>query len=106
MVVGTVFFFLLSFIGRVAVARHLSVEEFGDFNLGLALAGLVSLVALLGLHQAVARTLAENRDPAARRRVIRWAASITVVTALLSSALVFVLPARSRASSTRRGRPS
>lgn len=90
MVVGTIFFFLLSFIGRVAVARHLSVEEFGDFNLGLALAGLLSLVALLGLHQAVARTIAEHRDPASRRRVIRWAMSITVVTAVASSALVFL----------------
>lgn len=91
MVVGTVLLFLLSFIGRVAVARHLSVDAFGAFNLGLALAGLLSLVALLGLHQAVARTLAENRDPAARRRVIRWAASITVVTSVLASALVFLL---------------
>jgi O-antigen/teichoic acid export membrane protein len=91
MVVGTILLFLLSFIGRVAVARHLSVEDFGDFNLGLALAGLLSLVALLGLHQAVARTLAENKDPAARRRVIRWAASITVVTALASTLLVYLL---------------
>jgi O-antigen/teichoic acid export membrane protein len=91
MVIGTIFFFLLNFLGRVAVARHLSVNDFGDFNLGLALAGLLSLVALLGLHQAVARTLAENRDPAARRRVIRWAASITIATSLLASALVYLL---------------
>ncbi len=91
MVVGTVVLFLLSFLGRVAIARHLSVEAFGDFNLGLALAGLLTLIALLGLHQAVARTLAENPDPATRRRVIRWAATITVVTATVASALVWLL---------------
>jgi O-antigen/teichoic acid export membrane protein len=91
MVVGTVVLFLLAFIGRVAVARHLSVNDFGSFNLGLALAGLLSLLALMGLHQAVARTLAENRDPATRRRVVRWAAFITTMMSVVVSTLVFVL---------------
>jgi O-antigen/teichoic acid export membrane protein len=91
MVVGTIVLFLLAFIGRVAIARNLSVDQFGSFNLGLSLAGLLSLVALLGLHQAVARTLAEHRDPATRRRVIRWAATITTVMSLSVSVFVFVL---------------
>ena len=89
MVFGTMALLLLNFIGRVYTARHLSLEEFGDFNLGLALAGLLALVALVGLHQAMARTIAENPDPAVRRRIIRWAAGITAVTALASSALVY-----------------
>jgi O-antigen/teichoic acid export membrane protein len=91
MVLGTFVFFLLSFVGRVLVARHLSPELFGDFNLGLALAGLLSLVALLGLHQAVARTIADAKDPAVRRRVIRWAAFITIGMATVSSAAVYLL---------------
>ena len=74
MVVGTILLLFLSLIGRVAVARNLSLVEFGDFNLGLSFAGLLSLVALLGLHQAVARSLAERADPAARRDPIRWTA--------------------------------
>jgi len=94
MVIGTVLLLLLSFIGRVAVARHLTLEAFGDFNLGLSLAGLLSLVALLGLHQAVARTLAERTDPAARRHLIRWTASVTVVAAIVTSTLVFLLAGR------------
>ncbi|MGD0250202.1 MAG: flippase, partial [Thermoplasmata archaeon] len=91
MVVGTIVLFLLAFIGRVAIARNLSVNDFGSFNLGLSLAGLLSLVALMGLHQAVARTLAERPDPAVRRRVIRWAATITTVTSIAASTIVFVL---------------
>jgi len=89
MVVGTVLLLLLSFVGRVATARHLSVEAFGDFNLGLSFAGLLSLVALFGLHQAVARSLAENPDPAMRRRLIEWTAVVTAVMAALTSALVY-----------------
>jgi len=89
MVFGTFALLLLNFIGRVYIARHMSVPQFGDFNLGLALAGLLALVALVGLHQAMARTIAENPDPALRRRVIRWAAVITGITAFTSSALVY-----------------
>ncbi len=91
MVVGTVVLLLLSFIVRVELARHLLLEQFGSFNLGLAFAGLLSLVALLGLHQATARTLAERRDPAVRRRLIRWVFGITVVTAGVASSAVYLL---------------
>jgi len=90
-VLGTLALFILSFVGRVATARHLNTDGFGDFNLGLALAGLLSLVALLGLHQAVARTLAATHDPAARRRVIRTVAFVTGVMAFVVSTLVYVL---------------
>ncbi len=90
-VVGTLALFLLSFIGRIAVARHLSVEGFGDFNLGLALAGLLSLVALMGLHQATARTLAATHDLASRRRVIRTTAIITAIASVVVSAVVYLL---------------
>lgn len=90
-VIGTLVLLLLGFVGRVAVARHLSLGQFGDFNLGLALAGLLSLVALLGLHQAVARTVAAERDPAVRRHVIRWSATWTITMAVVSSTAVFLL---------------
>jgi O-antigen/teichoic acid export membrane protein len=89
MVVGTILLLFLSLIGRVAVARHLSLESFGDFNLGLSFAGLLSLVALFGLHQAVARTLAERADSATRRYLIRWTAGVTVVAAVVTSSLVY-----------------
>jgi O-antigen/teichoic acid export membrane protein len=93
MVLGTIALLLLNFIGRVFVARHLPVQQFGDFNLGLSFAGLLALVALVGLHQAMARTIAENPDPALRRRVIRWAAAVTGVSAVATSSLVYFLAA-------------
>lgn len=91
MIVGTVALLLLGFIARVELARHLSLEEFGSFSLGLAFTGLLSLVALLGLHQATARTLAEQTEPGARRRLIRWVLGITALAALVSSTTVYLL---------------
>ncbi|MGA9839027.1 MAG: oligosaccharide flippase family protein [Thermoplasmata archaeon] len=91
MVVGTFLLLLLNFISRVAIARRLSLTAFGDFNLGLSFAGLLSLVALLGLHQAVARTLAENPDPAVRRRLVAWTAWVTGAAAVVTSLSVYLL---------------
>jgi O-antigen/teichoic acid export membrane protein len=91
MVVGTVALLLLSFIVRVELARHLSLEDFGSFNLGLALTGLLALVALLGLHQATARSLAAHKDPGMRRYLIRYVLIITVVAAAVASSVVYFL---------------
>jgi O-antigen/teichoic acid export membrane protein len=94
MVLGTIALLLLNFIGRVYAARNLTVAQFGSFNLGLALAGLLALVALLGLHQAMARSIAENPDPVARRRVIRWTAGVTAVTSISTSVVVYLFAAQ------------
>ena len=94
MVLGTIALLLLNFIGRVYAARNLTVAQFGSFNLGLALAGLLALVALLGLHQAMARSIAENPDPVARRRIIRWTAAVTAVTSVSASVIVYVFAAQ------------
>lgn len=91
LIVGTLGLLLLAFVSRVVLARDLSVSAFGDFNLGLSFAGLLSLMALLGLHQAVARTIANERDPAVRRRVVRWAALVTSAAAVLASVSLYLL---------------
>ena len=94
MVLGTIALLLLNFIGRVYAARNLTVAQFGSFNLGLALAGLLALVALLGLHQAMARSIAENPDPVARRKIIRWTAGVTAITSISTSVVVYVFAAQ------------
>lgn len=91
MVLSTMLLLLFSFLGRVAVARHLTLEEFGDFSLGISFTGLLSLVALLGLHQAIARTLAHESDPGMRRKVARLGMVITTVAAAVGSSSVYLL---------------
>jgi O-antigen/teichoic acid export membrane protein len=88
---STVGFLLLSFLGRVVAARYLSVPDWGEFNLGLSLVGLLSVVALLGLGQAVARSISFAKDVGERRAIIRWSLALSGTIALLTSALVYVL---------------
>ncbi|MGA7922771.1 MAG: oligosaccharide flippase family protein [Thermoplasmata archaeon] len=90
MALATVVSLFFNFIARVAVARGYSVAAWGEFSLGVALAGLLSIVAVMGLPQAVARALAYEHDPDRRRRIIRTGLAITGITSVAASALVFL----------------
>src|SRR5579864_2124867 len=85
MIVSTILLLLFSFIGRVVVARSLTLDAFGDFSLGISLTAFLSLVALLGLHQAIARTLAYETDAGMRRKVLRLGVGVTTAAAVISS---------------------
>ncbi len=91
MVVSTILLLLFNFIGRVAVARHLSLAEFGDFSLAISFTGLLALLALLGLHQAIARTLAHEPDPGMRLKVVRLGMTVTVIAGAVSTTAVYFL---------------
>lgn len=91
MVLSTILLLLFSFVGRVVVARSLSLESFGDFSLGISFTGFLSLVALLGLHQAIARTLAYETDPGMRRKVLRLGFVVTGAMAVVGSSAVYLL---------------
>lgn len=91
LIVSTILLLLFSLIGRVAVARSLSPQAFGDFNLGISVIGLLSFVSLLGLHQAMARTIAREADPGMRRKMVRLAVGVTSVMAVVASSAVFLI---------------
>jgi O-antigen/teichoic acid export membrane protein len=98
MVISTLLLLLFAFFGRIIVGRTLSLDEFGEFNLGISFTGFLSLVALLGLHQAIARTLAHETDPGMRRKVIRLGFVVTAASAIIgSTALYLVAPDLSHA---------
>jgi O-antigen/teichoic acid export membrane protein len=91
LVVSTILLFFFNFVGRVAVAREFSVASWGDFSIGIALTGALSIVALLGLHQAVARMLSYERDPGMRRKVVRWGLGLTVLGGTVASLTIYLL---------------
>lgn len=91
MAVSTVALLFFNLIGRVAVARSFSLELWGIFSLGISLTGLLVLIALLGFHQAVARSISYEKDPAVRRKVIRLGLMVTIGASVASSVLVFLL---------------
>jgi O-antigen/teichoic acid export membrane protein len=91
MVVSTVLLFVFNFVGRVAVARAFPPAEWGDFSIGIALTGALSYVAILGLHQAVARMLSFERDPGMRRKIVRWGLVLTGAAGIISSLTIYLL---------------
>jgi O-antigen/teichoic acid export membrane protein len=91
MAITTVLLLAFSFVGRVAVARIYGQDAWGEFNIGLAVVGLLSLTALLGLHQALARALSFENDAQERRALIRWTILVTVAASVIVSAAVFLL---------------
>lgn len=91
MVLGTGLLFVFTLLSRVLLARSVSAVEWGEFSLGVAVIGLVSIVALLGLDQATARMLSYERDPAARRAIVVKGLLLSAATGTIASAAVFLL---------------
>lgn len=91
MLLGTLGFVGEGFVSRVLLARTLTPVEWGQFSLGLALAGLLAAVGTLGLPNAVARSLPYAAGDAERRTIIRTALLATVAAAAaLAAALIAV----------------
>ena len=91
LIAGILAFVVLTFVGRLTVARTLSDSDWGQFNLGLSLTGLLSITALLGLAQAVARSLAFESDPREQRAIVRWSLGVAGALAVVASATVYLL---------------
>jgi O-antigen/teichoic acid export membrane protein len=89
MILSTALLFAFSFFSRVAVARAFSVASWGLFNLGLSLVNVLSIVGLLGIHQAVARTISYETDPEVRRSAIRWGLAWSTLSAVGLTAAIF-----------------
>lgn len=89
MAASTVLLLVFSFFGRVGLARSYGLTAWGEFSIGLALTGLLSLVALLGLNQAVARSISFEKDPGERRALIRWGLVVTGVASVVVSTMVY-----------------
>ncbi|MCI4330357.1 MAG: oligosaccharide flippase family protein [Thermoplasmata archaeon] len=91
LIVGTLVLFGASFLSRVLIVRGYSLAVWGDFNLGIALTGLLSLLALLGLDQAAARSLSFERDPAIRRSIVRSTVAVATASGVIASVATYVL---------------
>ncbi|HKS59794.1 MAG TPA: polysaccharide biosynthesis C-terminal domain-containing protein, partial [Thermoplasmata archaeon] len=63
----------------------------GEFSLGIALTGFLSVVALLGIDQATARMLAFEHGAAARRAILVKGVVLTLASGTLASLSVYLL---------------
>ena len=90
MLLGTLGFVGQGFISRVILARTLSPVEWGQFSLGLALAGLLSSIGTLGLPSAIARNLPFSRGDGERRSIVHSSFVVTLTSAVLVSFGLFL----------------
>ena len=90
MMVATIALVVLQFVTRVIVVRNISDADWGEFNLGLAFANFLALLAAFGIPVATARSLAYEETVEARQALIRKAVWSSVPIAVAASVLVFV----------------
>ena len=91
LVISTALFVVLGFVSRVTIAHLVSVQQWGEFSLGLALSSLLGIVVALGLPNAVSRALSYESDWAARRRIVRSTLLAALASGAGGSAVIFVL---------------
>ena len=98
---GTAFVFasmvisiLIWFADRVIVVRNTTMEEMGLYSMAIAIASVVSSIAILGLHEGAPRYisvfLGEGREEDARK-VTRTSLRMGLVSGLVVSALMYLM---------------
>lgn len=90
MIVGSVLLVVFNFASRVIVARTVSLPKWRAYNLVLAFTSVLSTVALVGLPNAIARTLAYEPEPTMQRRTIEVGVLLAVAISFVVSATIFV----------------
>lgn len=89
LLIGTLGFVIENFLSRVILARAMSPHQWGEFSLGLVLAGLLATAGALGLPQALARNLPLATNDAERRGMVRTAFVIITPAAAVVTGLMF-----------------
>jgi O-antigen/teichoic acid export membrane protein len=90
MMAATVIYVVFQFLTRVLVTHSVTGAEWGEFNIGFAIANLLALIAAFGIPTAVARSLAYEETYEARQRLVRRALLVSVPVGIASSILVFL----------------
>lgn len=90
MMAATVIYVVFQFLTRVLVTHSVSGSEWGEFNIGFAIANLLALIAAFGIPTAVARSLAYEETYDERWRLVRRALLVSIPVGIASSIVVFL----------------
>lgn len=90
MLLGTLVYVGATFLTRVYLVKTLSLEEWSDIAFAIALSGLLASIGVLGLPQAVARSLPFAPGDDERRTIVRTASRALVGSAIACGAGMFV----------------
>lgn len=90
---GKVFEYVLRFVFSIIVTRNLGPEQYGLYTLGLTLAQIVSVMALLGLQTGMVRYLAPaivKRDDARVRGIIQIGLGLPALLSIVLAVCTFL----------------
>lgn len=75
---------------RLIIARYLGPEDYGLVSLGLAILGIASTLALLGLPQGVTRYIAYYNKKDKYKQILKNSLVITIPASLIIATLLFI----------------
>lgn len=91
LLIGLVVQLGISFLGKLLVARGLSLTDFGGVALGMTLSSAVGTVALFGLQEGIGRFLPRYETEVNRRGVLVSGFTVAAPLGLGAAALMFLL---------------
>ncbi len=90
--IGTIAGMLLTFLGRILVARNFTQAEYGIFSLGLTLFGIFVEISLLGFQDGIARQISYYRgknNSLMVRGVIISSIQLVLVASIILAIILF-----------------
>jgi O-antigen/teichoic acid export membrane protein len=91
---GSIVGLFLVFISRIAMARYLSVVEYGAFSLAFVILNVLTVISMVGLERAVPQQVASQNakgDLGSADSTIRFSILITIVMSLVFGTVLFLL---------------
>lgn len=87
---GVVLELVISFVGKLLIARYLGPVSYGAVSIGLKLMTATSIFVLVGLDSGVGRYLPRHDEPGQRRGVLQSAVEITLPVGILAAVGLFL----------------
>ncbi len=91
LLIATLGYVALNFVARVIVVRSVTTQDWNAFSLALTLVGVITPVGVLGLPNAIARSLPYVQTDDERRGIVRGSLWIGGIAAVGSSLVLWAL---------------
>jgi|AntDeeMinimDraft_6_1070357.scaffolds.fasta_scaffold02315_3 O-antigen/teichoic acid export membrane protein len=90
--IGFGFEMIISFAGKILIARYLGSSEYGVISFGVTLLTFSGIVATLGLNTGIARYLPQAETSQSRLNLIFTGFLFTSIFSLIASTIIFYRP--------------
>lgn len=84
---GQAAFFVLQFLGSVAIARLLSPYDVGVFAVAVAVVGLISVIQAVGLNSYIVREHALTPQTVSTTATVNWVLALAIAVAIVLAGL-------------------